>query len=64
MLGAGVTIMGLILLLITILLSYLLCCRDTGQPDTATTTQPLHGTQVNLVVTLVSCLTNKTIPSM
>ena len=47
--GAGVTIMGLILLLITILLSYLLCCRDTGQLDTSTTiTQPLHGTQVNL----------------
>ena len=45
MLGAGVTIMGLILLLITILLSYLLCCRDTGQPDT-TTIQTLHGTQV------------------
>ena len=47
--------MGLILLLITILLSYLLCCRDTGQGDTRAVTQTLHGTQVTwpLVVTLL-----------
>ena len=60
--------MGLILLLITILLSYLLCCRDTGQGDTRAATQTLHGTQVTwpLVVTylgtLVNYLTLNTIP--